>query len=75
MAAMAMYRKFCRLSGLATTAAAVEPAGSRMPPTARAAAPAEPRADHCPKCFSRNVAFESGCSGPTCHDCGYSACS
>lgn len=40
-----------------------------------AAASAEPQADHCPKCFSRNVAFESGCSGPTCHDCGYSACS
>ena len=39
------------------------------------AAAVEPRADHCPKCFSRNVAFESGCSGPTCHDCGYSACS
>ena len=40
-----------------------------------AAAGAEPKADHCPKCFSRNVAFESGCSGPTCHDCGHSACS
>jgi len=39
------------------------------------AAASEPRADHCPKCFSRNVAFESGCSGPTCHDCGHSACS
>jgi hypothetical protein len=43
---------------------------------AEAAAPAhEVRADHCPKCFSRNVSFESGCSGPTCHDCGHSACS
>jgi ribonucleoside-diphosphate reductase alpha chain len=41
-----------------------------------AAFPAEePRADHCPKCFSRNVSFESGCSGPMCHDCGHSACS
>ena len=39
------------------------------------AAAAEPKADHCPKCFSRNVSFESGCSGPTCHDCGHSACS
>jgi ribonucleoside-diphosphate reductase alpha chain len=39
------------------------------------AAAAEPQADHCPKCFSRNVSFESGCSGPTCHDCGHSACS
>ncbi|MDE2144118.1 MAG: hypothetical protein KGJ84_17050, partial [Elusimicrobia bacterium] len=38
--------------------------------------PAEAAAsDHCPKCFSRNVSFESGCSGPTCHDCGHSACS
>jgi ribonucleoside-diphosphate reductase alpha chain len=36
---------------------------------------AEPQADHCPKCFSRNVSFESGCSGPTCHDCGHSSCS
>jgi len=43
---------------------------------AEAAEPAhEVRADHCPKCFSRNVSFESGCSGPTCHDCGHSACS
>jgi ribonucleoside-diphosphate reductase alpha chain len=39
------------------------------------AAAEEPRADHCPKCFSRNVSFESGCSGPVCHDCGHSACS
>ncbi len=31
--------------------------------------------EHCPKCFSRNVSHESGCSGPTCHDCGHSACS
>ena len=31
--------------------------------------------EHCPKCFSRNVSFESGCSGPTCHDCGHSTCS
>jgi ribonucleoside-diphosphate reductase alpha chain len=43
--------------------------------TAAAVVPAEPKAEHCPKCFSRNVAFESGCTGPTCHDCGYSACS
>ncbi len=39
--------------------------------TAAEAAPAE----HCPKCFSRNVAHESGCSGVTCHDCGNSECS
>ncbi|MFH1725470.1 MAG: adenosylcobalamin-dependent ribonucleoside-diphosphate reductase [Elusimicrobiota bacterium] len=33
------------------------------------------RLTHCPKCYSANVAYESGCSGPTCHDCGYSECS
>ena len=32
-------------------------------------------ADHCPKCFSRSVSRESGCSGVTCHDCGHSECS
>jgi ribonucleoside-diphosphate reductase alpha chain len=37
--------------------------------------PAEVQSDHCPKCFSRNVSFQSGCSGPTCHDCGHSTCS
>jgi len=37
--------------------------------------PALPAAEHCPKCYSSNVSFESGCSGPTCHDCGHSACS
>ncbi|OGS01298.1 MAG: ribonucleoside-diphosphate reductase, adenosylcobalamin-dependent [Elusimicrobia bacterium RIFCSPLOWO2_12_FULL_59_9] len=31
--------------------------------------------DFCPNCYSSNVGFESGCSGPTCHDCGYSECS
>jgi ribonucleoside-diphosphate reductase alpha chain len=30
---------------------------------------------HCPKCYSGNVAFESGCSGPSCKDCGHSSCS
>lgn len=43
-------------------------------------APVEPAAEaapseHCPKCFSRNVSHESGCSGVTCHDCGHSECS
>jgi ribonucleoside-diphosphate reductase alpha chain len=33
------------------------------------------RAQYCPKCYSSNIAHESGCSGPTCHDCGYSECS
>lgn len=30
---------------------------------------------HCPKCHSPNVFFASGCSGPTCLDCGHSTCS
>ncbi len=34
-----------------------------------------PKAEYCPKCYSSNVAYESGCSGPTCHDCGFSECS
>jgi ribonucleoside-diphosphate reductase alpha chain len=29
---------------------------------------------YCPSCYSSNVQYESGCSGPTCHDCGYSEC-
>lgn len=29
----------------------------------------------CPVCRSSAVSFESGCSGPTCHDCGHAACS
>jgi ribonucleoside-diphosphate reductase alpha chain len=41
---------------------------------ARPGAPAE-RPDACPQCRSTSIAFESGCGGPTCHDCGYSACS
>lgn len=30
---------------------------------------------HCPKCFSTNAEMVSGCSEPTCFDCGYSKCS
>ena len=30
---------------------------------------------YCLKCFSSNVEVLSGCSGPTCFDCGYSECS
>ncbi|RJQ17608.1 adenosylcobalamin-dependent ribonucleoside-diphosphate reductase [Candidatus Woesearchaeota archaeon] len=30
---------------------------------------------YCPKCFSTNVEMSSGCSEPTCFDCGYSKCS
>jgi ribonucleoside-diphosphate reductase alpha chain len=30
---------------------------------------------HCSKCYSANVAYESGCSEPSCKDCGYSKCS
>jgi ribonucleoside-diphosphate reductase alpha chain len=31
--------------------------------------------EHCPKCYSPNVQYVSGCSEPTCQDCGYSKCS
>lgn len=30
---------------------------------------------YCPKCYSANVVMESGCSKPTCLDCGFSECS
>ncbi len=30
---------------------------------------------YCAKCFSSNVEMMSGCSGPTCFDCGHSECS
>ncbi len=30
---------------------------------------------YCPKCFSSNVSYQSGCKGPTCHECGHSECS
>lgn len=33
------------------------------------------KTEHCPKCHSPNIAHISGCSGPTCYDCGYSECS
>ena len=29
---------------------------------------------YCPKCFSANVEIVSGCSKPTCFDCGFSEC-
>jgi ribonucleoside-diphosphate reductase alpha chain len=32
-------------------------------------------ADQCPNCFSSNVTFGAGCSGPVCRDCGHSECS
>ncbi|MCX5782857.1 MAG: adenosylcobalamin-dependent ribonucleoside-diphosphate reductase [Elusimicrobia bacterium] len=35
----------------------------------------EAKALYCPKCYSSNVSYQSGCSGPTCHDCGHSECS
>ncbi|MBS3167945.1 adenosylcobalamin-dependent ribonucleoside-diphosphate reductase [Candidatus Woesearchaeota archaeon] len=31
--------------------------------------------EHCPKCYSPNVEYVSGCSSPTCIDCGHSECS
>ncbi|HAH06293.1 MAG TPA: adenosylcobalamin-dependent ribonucleoside-diphosphate reductase [Elusimicrobia bacterium] len=33
------------------------------------------KTQHCPKCYSSNVAYESGCSKPACKDCGHSECS
>jgi ribonucleoside-diphosphate reductase alpha chain len=30
---------------------------------------------HCPKCYSPNIAYLGGCSGPTCYECGFSECS
>ncbi len=30
--------------------------------------------DQCPECYSSNISFSSGCTGPVCHDCGYSEC-
>ncbi len=35
----------------------------------------ERKTEHCPKCYSPNIAYLSGCSGPTCYDCGYAECS
>jgi len=31
--------------------------------------------DHCPECFSPNIAYLQGCHGPTCFECGHSECS
>ena len=30
---------------------------------------------YCPQCYSSNVEMVSGCSEPTCFDCGFSKCS
>ena len=35
----------------------------------------EVKKEHCPQCYSSNVQYISGCSEPTCNDCGYSKCS
>ncbi|MBW2969512.1 adenosylcobalamin-dependent ribonucleoside-diphosphate reductase [Candidatus Woesearchaeota archaeon] len=35
----------------------------------------EHKPGHCPKCYSPNIAYLSGCSGPTCYECGHSECS
>jgi len=35
----------------------------------------EQKQGHCPKCYSPNIAYLSGCSGPTCYECGFSECS
>ncbi len=44
-------------------------------PEAKAPPPQPDTKGHCPKCYSPNIAFLSGCSGPTCYECGYSECS
>lgn len=33
------------------------------------------KTDHCPKCYSPNIAYLQGCHGPTCFECGFSECS
>lgn len=33
------------------------------------------KVEHCPKCYSPNIAYIGGCSGPTCFDCGHAECS
>jgi ribonucleoside-diphosphate reductase alpha chain len=59
----------------------IEDKGETRAAVAAAPAAAEPPAavpeasEHCPKCYSSAVSREAGCSGPTCHDCGYSECS
>ncbi len=35
----------------------------------------EHKGGHCPKCYSPNIAYLSGCAGPTCYECGFSECS
>jgi ribonucleoside-diphosphate reductase alpha chain len=37
--------------------------------------PQEHKPGHCPKCYSPNIAYLSGCTGPTCYECGFSECS
>jgi ribonucleoside-diphosphate reductase alpha chain len=37
--------------------------------------PKESDGERCSKCFSANVGMLSGCSKPTCFDCGHSECS
>ncbi|MFQ5474367.1 MAG: adenosylcobalamin-dependent ribonucleoside-diphosphate reductase [Candidatus Nanoarchaeia archaeon] len=49
------------------------PAGAAASQTGDAAI--EGRVTHCPSCYSPNIAYQSGCSGPTCFDCGHSECS
>jgi hypothetical protein len=37
--------------------------------------PEKHKPGHCPKCYSPNIAYLSGCTGPTCYECGFSECS
>ncbi len=47
----------------------------KHPPVQQVLTPQTERSIYCPKCYSPNVIMSSGCSGPTCFDCGYSECS
>ncbi|PIN74636.1 ribonucleoside-diphosphate reductase, adenosylcobalamin-dependent [Candidatus Woesearchaeota archaeon CG10_big_fil_rev_8_21_14_0_10_37_12] len=44
-------------------------------PEVKEQTPQQNTKEHCPKCYSPNVARLSGCSGPTCYECGHSECS
>ena len=60
--------RFLQKTAKKTTAEDEKTAQTTLPPNT-----GETR--HCPKCYSPNIAFLSGCSGPTCFECGHSECS
>lgn len=66
------------LPGQQTLTSVTEPKTNGKAATNGAAAQEKPdphKEQHCPKCYSPNIAFQSGCTGPTCFDCGFSECS